>query len=60
MSERKLTDEDVKAIVAELRSQVTSTFYQDLGKGLWAAVVKAVIAAMIGVAAYAGMKGWKA
>jgi len=57
MTERKLTDADVKAIVAELRREVTETFYQDLGRGLWAAVTKMVIAALIGVAAYVNIKG---
>lgn len=59
MNERKLTDADVKAIVAELRREVTSTFYEDLGRGLWAAVVKVVIAALVGIAAYTQVKGWR-
>lgn len=57
MTERKLSDADVKAIVAELRREVTSTFYEDLGRGLWAAVTKIVVAALIGIAAYANIKG---
>lgn len=59
MTERKLSDEDVKAIVAEFRREVTETFYQDLGRGLWAAVTKIVIAALVGIAAYANIKGVK-
>lgn len=56
---RNLTEADVDAIVEGLCKRVKSEFYQDIGKGFWNFVWKAVIASMIGIAAYGGIKGIK-
>ena len=56
MSDRDLTDADVTAIVEGLRKEMIDSFYQDLGKGLWGAVVKIIITALIGIAAYSAGK----
>jgi len=56
VTERNLTDADVAAIVEGLRKEVVESFYRDLGRGLWGAVVKVVITALIGVAAYSAGK----
>ena len=43
MSEdRNLTDADVTAIVSELKEQLVTDFYGEVGKGLWAWVKKAL------------------
>ncbi len=57
--QRTLTDADVEAIISGLCTRVKTEFYQDLGKGLWGFVWKCVIASMIGIAAYSGLKGIK-
>lgn len=49
---RILTDEDVEALVNALGTKLKQEFYQDLGRGLFAAAKKAVIAALIGLAFY--------
>ncbi len=56
---RNLTNADVEAIVKRLRESITQEFYEDLGKGLWAFVWKAVLMTMIGIAAVNGLKGIK-
>lgn len=56
---RNLTDADVEAIVDQLRESVKREFYEDLGKGLWGFVWKCVVASMIAIAAYSGLKGVK-
>lgn len=53
---RKLTDEDVLAIVDALETRVTDKFYRDLGKGLWGLVWKTLVALMLFVAAYGAVK----
>lgn len=53
---RTLSDADVKAIVAELRKEITTTFYKDLGRGIWAVIWQAVAAALVGLAAWKGLK----
>lgn len=57
--DRKLTDDDVKAIVDQLETRVSERFYGDLGRGVWAVVWKALILAIIGIAAYGSTKGFK-
>lgn len=60
---RTLSDADVEALAESLTdklcARVKNEFYQDLGKGLWAFVWKCLLASMIGVAAYTGVKGIK-
>lgn len=57
--ERNLTDADVRAIVDEMEERMTARFYGDLGRGVWAVIWKAIIMAMIGLAAYGSIKGMK-
>lgn len=60
MSEdRKLTDADVAAIVEALTGRVKQEFYADLGRGVWALAWKAIVAALVGLAAYGSLKGFK-
>ena len=56
---RKLTDEDVKAVVEALENRIVARFYTDLGKGVWAVVWKALIVVLIGLAAAGAVKGTK-
>ncbi len=56
---RLLTDDDVQAITDALEKRVVERFYGDLGKGVWALVWKAIILAILGVAAYGSIKGIK-
>lgn len=56
---RTLTDADVKAITDAFFKRAKSEFYQDLGKGIWSFVWKAIVLSMIGIAAYGGLKGAK-
>ena len=53
---RQLTDEDVTAIVDALEGRLTDKFYRDLGKGLWGLFWKAIIGAIVFVAAYGALK----
>lgn len=57
--ERKLSDDDVRAIVDEMEQRMTERFYGDIGRGVWAVVWKALIAALVLVAAYGSTKGFK-
>ena len=54
--ERLISDADVTAIVDALEVRLTDKFYRDLGKGLWGIVWKAIIGAMVFIAAYGAMK----
>ncbi len=56
---RNLTDGDVKAIVQQVEAAVIERFYNDLGRGVWAVVWKAIVVALIGIAAYGALKGYK-
>lgn len=56
---RLLSDQDVQAIVFELRKQLTEEFYNDLGRGLWAWIKKIAIGAVLALAAYGAAKGMK-
>lgn len=57
MDNRNLTDEDVQAIVSALSAKVKQEFYADLGRGVWGLVWKAVIGALVALAAYGSLKG---
>ncbi|MYM31478.1 hypothetical protein GTP58_24395 [Duganella sp. CY15W] len=57
--DRKLSDADVNAIVDQLETKVAERFYGDLGRGVWGVVWKAIIVAIVGIAAYGSMKGIK-
>jgi len=53
---RQLSDSDVTAIVDALEVRLTDKFYRDLGKGLWGLVWKALIGALVFIAAYGAIK----
>jgi hypothetical protein len=53
---RQLSDGDVTAIVDALETRLTDKFYRDLGKGLWGLVWKAIIGALVFIAAYGAIK----
>lgn len=53
---RQLSDADVTAIVDALEVRLTDKFYRDVGKGLWGMVWKALIGAMVFIAAYGALK----
>lgn len=55
--QRTLTDADVEALTEALRQKWIRAFYQDLGKGVFALVWRAVVVAMIAIAAYGAVKG---
>lgn len=55
--DRNLTEADVKAIVDTLEQRFTQKFYSDLGKGVWAWIWRAIIAAALFLAAYGAAKG---
>lgn len=54
--DRTLSDGDVKAIVDALEVRLTDKFYRDLGKGLWGLAFKGIVAAILFIAAYGGIK----
>jgi hypothetical protein len=54
---RTLTDEDVTAIVDTLREQMMKQFYQDLGKGFWGFIAKALITMLLVLAAWGAGRG---
>jgi len=56
---RALTDEDVKAIADEFESRLVARFYDNLGRGVWGLMWKAMIGAIVIVAAYGAVRGVK-
>lgn len=52
---RHLSDEDVKALAKELKTQ----FYSNLGEGVWAVIWKVIIWGSLVLAAYGVTKGIK-
>lgn len=57
--QRNLTDADVQAIVDRMEARLEQRFYSDFGRGVWGLVWKAIIVAVLGVAAYGSWKGIK-
>jgi len=55
--DRALTDDDVKKIVDCLEDRLEERFYVNLGKGIWAFVWRAAIAALLALAAWGHYKG---
>jgi len=55
--DRALTDDDVKKIVDCLEDRLEQRFYINLGKGIWAFVWRASVAALLAFAAYGHYKG---
>lgn len=56
---RALTDEEVEAIADKLLEKVEAKVYHDMGKGIWGIVSKALLAIMLGLAAYGALTGGK-
>lgn len=54
--ERRLTDADVAAIVAQLRKEVVKDFYTDIGRGVWAMAQRVFIMGLVALAAYGFFK----
>lgn len=57
--DRKLSDADIEAILNQVEQRVAARFYSDLGRGVWGMVWKALLLAMVAVAAYGSVKGYK-
>ena len=51
-TDRRISDDDVTAIVEELRKQLARQFYDDLGRGIWSALKTLAIAMAIALAAW--------
>lgn len=49
---RNLTDEDVKAIVKQLKSELVTDFYGEVGRGVWAWVRKIIMWILLSLAIY--------
>lgn len=55
---RSMTDDDIQALADEIENRLASRFYINIGRGLWGMVVwRAILAAMVLVAAYGAVKG---
>lgn len=54
---RTLTDADIEAIVHKAEEVILSRFYRNLGMGLWSMTWRAVVIAIIGIAAYGALTG---
>jgi hypothetical protein len=48
---RNLTDADIDAVIAKLRSE----FFMDLGRGFWGIVWRGIIILLIAIAAYGAL-----
>ena len=55
--QRSLTDQDVIALVNEIEKRVRDHFYNDLGRGVWGMLRRALIIAAVAIAAYGSIKG---
>lgn len=56
---RTLSKADIDAIAEALRQTVVKEFYQNLGKGIWGTIWRAVVFIGLGIAAYGAAKGIK-
>lgn len=52
---RRLTDDDVQAIVDAAEARIISNFYGNIGRGLWGLVWKAILVGAIALAAYGAL-----
>ena len=50
--DRNLTDADVEAIVMELKTQLVTDFYGEIGKGVWGLFKKALLPLLLILAVY--------
>ena len=54
---RRLTDEDITAIVNELEVRVVSRFYGNIGRGVWGIVWRGFVVVIVVIAAYGSARG---
>lgn len=54
---RTLTDADAAAVAAALHKRIVKQLYLDLGKGVFSLIWKAIVAAIVLIAAYGAGKG---
>lgn len=54
---RKLSEEDVTAVVDELERRIVERFFSNVGKGVWNLVWRGLIVLMVVLAAYGAAKG---
>jgi hypothetical protein len=54
---RTLSDADIEAMTTAFERRMEERFYNNLGKGLWGIIWKAVLVAAIAIAAYGAAKG---
>jgi hypothetical protein len=59
MANRTLTEEDVKAIAAQIESGITQRFQLNVGRGVLALVWRVVLYLLIATAAYGAGGGFK-
>jgi len=57
--ERKLSDEDVKALVDELERRFERRFFLNLGRGVWGFAWKIIVLCIMLIAAWGAFKGGK-
>jgi hypothetical protein len=57
LEQRTLTDADIDAIVNKAEEVILSRFYRNLGMGLWSMAWRAIVIAVIGIAAYGYLTG---
>ncbi len=57
--DRMLSDEDVEAIAEKVLEKWEERFYQQVGKGVWGVVWKAIIVATIALASWGAATGGK-
>jgi hypothetical protein len=55
--QRTLTDADIEAIVNKAEQVILARFYRNLGMGLWSMAWRAVVVAIVGIAAYGALSG---
>lgn len=56
---RNLTDADVRAVVDEMEKRMVDRFYGDIGRGVWAIAWRVIVLALLGLASYGSIKGFK-
>jgi hypothetical protein len=54
---RKLSEEDITAVVDELERRIVERFFSNVGKGVWNLVWRSLIVLMVVLAAYGAAKG---
>ncbi len=49
---RNLTDEDIKRLATEIREQMRQSFFNDLGRGIWGFIWRAILGLCLVLAAW--------